>query len=172
MGLVGVAVLHGLCGGFLNGLQLLLLRLGLGVLEHHGGEIELLVAVDVVFLFQKAHGVVRQVHKGPFLHFAALGGQAGPLLDEGVDRRAVHVLGVVGVAIFIIELQNAQPWRAVPGKIDDGQIGPRDGGVGVHIIEQHPRDAAGEVYEIVVVFQLVLEGRIRQRAALADIVAG
>jgi len=44
--------------------------------------------------------------------------------------------------------------------------------VRVHIVEQNARDAAGEVHKIVVVLQLVFKGGIRQRAALADIVAG
>ena len=44
--------------------------------------------------------------------------------------------------------------------------------MGVHIVEQHPGNAAGEVHKIVIVFQLIFKGGIRQRAALADIVAG
>ena len=42
----------------------------------------------------------------------------------------------------------------------------------VHVVEQNARDAAGEVHKIVVVLQLVFKGGIRQRAALADLVAG
>ena len=44
--------------------------------------------------------------------------------------------------------------------------------MGVHVIEQHPRDAAGQVHEVLVVLQLVFEGRVRQGAALADVVTG
>ena len=44
--------------------------------------------------------------------------------------------------------------------------------MGVHVIEQHPRNAAGQINEILIVFQLVPESRIRQRAALADLIAG
>ena len=44
--------------------------------------------------------------------------------------------------------------------------------MGVHVIEQHPRNAAGQINEILIVFQLVPESRIRQGAALADVVAG
>ena len=32
------------------------------------------MAVDVVFLFQQAHGIVRQVDERTLLHLAALGG--------------------------------------------------------------------------------------------------
>ena len=63
VGLILVGVHHGLRSGFLDGFQLFLFRLGLGVLEHDRRKVELLVAVDVVFLFQQAHGVVRQVNK-------------------------------------------------------------------------------------------------------------
>ena len=44
--------------------------------------------------------------------------------------------------------------------------------MGVHVIEQHPRNAAGQINEILIVLQLVPESRIRQGAALADVVAG
>ena len=172
MGLILIGILHSLCGGFLNGLQLLFLGLGLGILEHNRGEVELLVAVDVVFLFQQAHGVVCQVDERTLLHLAALGGQAGPLLDDGVDRGTFHGLGVVGVAVFIVQLEDAQPGCAVPGEIHHGQVRPGDGGVGVHVIEQHPCNAAGQINEILIVLQLVPESRIRQGAALADLIAG
>ena len=157
MGLILIGILHSLCGGLLNGLQLLFLGLGLSILEHNRGEVELLMAVDVVFLFQQAHGVVCQVDKRTLLHLAALGGQAGPLLDDGVDRGTFHGLGVVGVSVFIVQLEDAQPGRAVPGEIHHGQVSPGDGGVGVHIIEQHPRNAAGQINEILIVLQLVPE---------------
>ena len=42
----------------------------------------------------------------------------------------------------------------------------------MHVVEQHPGNAAGKVHKIVIVFQLIFKGGIRQRAALADIVAG
>ena len=42
----------------------------------------------------------------------------------------------------------------------------------VHIVEQHARDAAGQVDKVLVLFQLVPERRVRQGAALADVVAG
>ena len=158
--------------GVLNGLQLFLFRLGGGVLENDGGEIKLLVAVDVELFLQQLHGVVGQVHQCAFLHLAALGGQAGPLLDDGVDRRTVHALGVVGVAVFIVELEDAQPRLAVPGEVHHGEVGPRNGGMSVHIVEQDARDAAGQVDKVLVLFQLVPERRVRQGAALADVVAG
>ena len=44
--------------------------------------------------------------------------------------------------------------------------------MGVHVIEQHPRNAAGQINEILIVLQLVPESRIRQGAALADLIAG
>ena len=172
MGLVGIVFLHGLHGGLLNGLQLFLFRLGSGVLEHYRGEIELLVAVDVVLLFQQAHGIVGQVDQSALLHLAALGGQAGPLLDDGVDRGTLHRLGVVGVAVFVVQLQDAQPGFAVAGEIHHRKVCPGDGGVGMHVVKQHPRNAAGQVHKVAVVFQLVAEGGVRQWAALADLVAG
>ena len=116
------------------------------------------MAVDVVFLFQQAHGVVGQVDQCAFFYFAALGRQAGTLLDDGVDRRTVHSLGVVGVAVLVIELEDGQPRRTVAGEIHDREVCAGDGGVGVHIIEQHPRDPAGQVDEIVVLLQLIFEG--------------
>ena len=116
------------------------------------------MAVDVVFLFQQAHGVVCQVDKRTLLHFAALGGQAGPLLDDGVDRGTFHGLGVVGVAVFIVQLQDAQPRRTVPGKIHHGKVCPGNGGVGVHIVEQHPGNAAGKIHKVLIVFQLIFKG--------------
>ena len=42
----------------------------------------------------------------------------------------------------------------------------------VHIVEQDARDAAGQVDEVLVLLQLVPESRVRQGAALADVVAG
>ena len=54
MGRFGVVLLHSLHGGFLNGLQLFLFRLSGGVLEHHGGKVKLLVAVNIVLLFHQA----------------------------------------------------------------------------------------------------------------------
>ena len=42
----------------------------------------------------------------------------------------------------------------------------------VHIVEQDARDAAGQVDKVLVLFQLVPERRVRQGAALADVVAG
>ena len=172
MGLVLIVFLHGLHGGILNGLKLFLLRLGGGVLENDGREIELLVAVDVEFLFQQLHGVVGQVHQCALLHLAALGGQAGPLLDDGVDRRTVHALGVVGVAVFVVQFEDGEPRLTVPGEVHHGEVGPGDGGVGVHIVEQDARDAAGQVDKVLVLLQLVPESRVRQGAALADVVAG
>ena len=172
VGLILIVLLHGLDGGVLNGLQLFLFRLGGGVLEHYRGKVKILVAVDVELFFQQLHGVVGQVHQCAFLHLAALGGQAGPLLDDGVDRRTVYALGVVGVAVFVVQLQDAQPRLTIAGKIHHGKVCPRNGGVRVHVVEQNARDAAGEVHKIVVVLQLVFKGGIRQRAALADIVAG
>jgi len=170
--LVHVGVLHGLCSGFLNGLELLFLRLSLGVLEDHGGKVELLVAVDVVLLFQQTHGEILQVDEGAFLHLAALGGQTGPLLDDGVHGGTLYRFGVVGVAIFVVQLEDAQPRGPVAGEIHHGEVCAGDGGVGVHVVEQHPRNAAGQVDEVLIVLQLVFEGRVRQRAALADVVAG
>ena len=73
---------------------------------------------------------------GPLTACLLYTSQAGPLLDDGVDRRTVHALGVVGVAVFIVQLEDAQPGRAVPGEIHHGQVRPGDGGVGVHVIEQ------------------------------------
>ena len=172
MGLILIVLLHSLDGGVLNGLQLFLFRLGGGVLENDGGEVKLLVAVDVELFLQQLHGVVGQVHQCAFLHLAALGGQAGPLLDNGVDRRTVYALGVVGVAVFIVELEDAQPRLAVPGEVHHSEVGPRNGGMSVHIVEQHARDAAGQVDKVLVLFQLVPERRVRQGAALADVVAG
>ena len=107
-GLVLVGVHHGLRSGFLDGFQLFLFRFGLGVLEHDRRKVELLVAVDVVLLFQQAHGVVLQVDERTFFHLAALGRQAGPLLDDGVDRGTLHSLGVVGVAVLVVQLEDAQ----------------------------------------------------------------
>ena len=78
----------------------------------------------------------------------------------------------MGVAVFIVQLEDAQPGRAVSGKIHHGQVRPGDGGVGVHVIEQYPRNAAGQINEILIVLQLVPESRIRQGAALADLIAG
>ena len=43
---------------------------------------------------------------------------------------------------------------------------------GMHVVKQHPRNAAGQVHKVAVVFQLVAEGGVRQWAALADLVAG
>ena len=42
----------------------------------------------------------------------------------------------------------------------------------MHVVKQHPRNAAGQVHKVAVVFQLVAEGGVRQWAALADLVAG
>ena len=44
--------------------------------------------------------------------------------------------------------------------------------MGVHVVEQHPRNAAGQVDEVLIVLQLVLEGGVRQRAALTNFIAG
>ena len=44
--------------------------------------------------------------------------------------------------------------------------------MGVHIVEQHPGNAAGKIHKVLIVLQLIFKGRIRQRAALADVVAG
>jgi len=84
----------------------------------------------------------------------------------------VYALGVVGVAVFIVELEDAQPRLAVPGEVHHSEVGPRNGGMSVHIVEQHARDAAGQVDKVLVLFQLVPERRVRQGAALADVVAG
>ena len=172
MGRFGVVFLHSLHGGFLNGLQLFLFRLGGSVLEHHGGKVKLLVAVNIVLLFQQPHGVIGQVYQRALLHLAALGRQAGALLDDGVHRCALHSLRIVGVAVFIVQLQDAQPRRTVPGEIHHGKVCPGDGGVSVHIVEQHPGNAAGKIHKVLIVLQFVFKGRVRQRAALADIVAG
>ena len=125
------------------------------------------------FLFQQAHGIVRQVDERTLLHLAALGGQAGPLLDDGVDRGTFHGLGVVGVAVFIVQLEDAQPGRAVPGEIHHGQVRPGDGGVGVHVIEQYPRNAAGQINEIPDCAP-ARSGKAEsgRGAALADLIAG
>ena len=66
----------------------------------------------------------------------------------------LHILGVVGVAVFVVQLQDAQPRLAIAGKIHHGKVCPRNGGVRVHVVEQNARDAAGEVHKIVVVLQL------------------
>ena len=158
MGRLGVVLLHSLHGGFLNGLQFFLFRLGGGVLEHHGGKIKLLVTVNIVLLFQQPHGVIGQVNQCTLLHLAALGRQAGALLDDGVHRGTLYGFRIVGVAVFVVQLQNAQPRRAVPGKIHHGKVCPGDGGVGVHIVEQHPGNAAGKIHKVLIVLQLIFKG--------------
>ena len=78
----------------------------------------------------------------------------------------------MGVTVFVVQLQDAQPRLTIAGKIHHGKVCPGDGGVGVHIVEQHPGNAAGKVHKVLIVLQFVFKGRVRQRAALADIVAG
>ena len=116
------------------------------------------MAVNIVLLFQQPHGVIGQVYQCALLHLAALGRQAGALLDDGVHRCALHSLRIVGVAVFIVQLQDAQPRRTVPGKIHHGKVCPGDGGVGVHIVEQHPGNAAGKIHEVLIVLQLIFKG--------------
>ncbi len=149
-----------------------LFRLSGGVLEHHGGKVKLLVTVNIILLFQQTHGVIGQVNQCALLYLAALGRQAGALLDDGIHRGALYGFGIVGVTVFIVQLQDAQPRRTVPGKIHHGKVCPGNGGVGVHIVEQHPGNAAGKIHKVLIVLQLIFKGRVRQRAALADIVAG
>ena len=116
------------------------------------------MAVNIVLLFQQPHGVIGQVYQRALLYLTALGGQTGALLDDGVHRGTLYGFRVVGVTVFVVQLQNAQPRRAVPGKIHHGKVCPGDGGVGVHIVEQHPGNAAGKIHKVLIVLQLIFKG--------------